>query len=198
MTNYDPPGHGWFTMPGRQKGVRTVYDQVIGLEALAPYAGNASVLDLGCAEGLIGFWLLDQGARHVDGIEVVKSRVETARKLAKQLPPGKSAAFHIQWLDDFAAEPPALLRDRYDIVLLLSIAQKMRDPAAFVLAAARRCTKALAIRQPHPVIEDRRSDHVPVDCPALLAAEGFHLLAERRVPNDRGETFEWCAVFARR
>lgn len=199
MTINDPRGVGWFDRaPGVERHFRRLADQLRGLEILIEFCPGAAVLDLGCAEGLIGFWLLGSGAVHVDGIEVVPERVERAERLAAELPAGKSARFHRCWLEGFATEPPESLRPAYEIVLLLSIAQKLPNPRAFVTAAARRCSKVIAVRQPDPVISDRRSNFEPCDVPALLACEGFRLLGEeRRLPNDRGEQEEWLGLFER-
>lgn len=196
MTTFDPPGVGWFALPG-QKGFRQFQDQVAGLQLLPQYAPGARVLDLGCAEGLIGFWLMEHGAQHLDGVEIVESRVLTARRLATKRAPGKVARFHKQWLDDLAVRPPGWLLPEYDIALFLSIAQKLPDPAGVIAFVAERTRRAVAVRQPDPVIADRRSQFRPCDVPALLAGKGFRLLSERRVPNDRGEQEEWVGVFGR-
>ena len=199
MTINDPRGVGWFDRaPGVDRHFRRLDDQLRGLGPLVDHCEGAAVLDLGCAEGLIGFWLLENGAAHLDGVEVVPERVERARALAAALPAGKSARFHQCWLEGFAKKPPEGLRPAYEVVLLLSIAQKLPRPRAFVIAAARRCSKVIAVRQPDPVIRDRRSEFAPCDVPGLLREEGFRPLGEeQRLSNDRGEQHEWLGLFRR-
>ena len=200
MRSDDAAGFGWFDRaPGVERYHRRLKHQIIGLAPLRVYAPGAAVLDLGAAEGLIGFWLLELGAVHLDAVELVPARVARAREIAATLPPGKTARIVEADLEDFAGAPPAGLRERYEIVLLLSIAQKLTQPAAFVAAAARRCGAVLALRLPEPTIKDARSHWRPLDVPALLREEGFRPLGEPiRVPNGReGERQEWLGLFER-
>lgn len=185
---YDPPGKGWFAIKGRQKGDRRPSEQMIGLERLLDLAPGASVLDLGCAEGLIALRMIDAGATEADGLESVASRVETGREIAA----GRPMRFHVTDLERFHTDPPADLLPEYDLVLVLSIAHKMPQPGAFLAAAAARCRKAMAVRLPAPVIKDARSRYVPCDVPRLLLELGFGALWFAEGP--RGE---WVGVFGR-
>jgi 2-polyprenyl-3-methyl-5-hydroxy-6-metoxy-1,4-benzoquinol methylase len=185
---YDPPGKGWFAIKGRQKGDRQLAEQMKGLEKLLPMARGATVLDLGCAEGLIALNLIDAGAGLADGLESVESRVATGREIAGDRP----MRFHVADLERFHTDPPQGLLPEYDLVLLLSIAHKMPEPGRFIAAAAARCRKALAVRLPAPVIKDVRSRYVPCDVPRLLLELGFGALWFAEGP--RGE---WVGVFGR-
>lgn len=184
----DPPGKGWFEIDGRQRGDRTLAEQMQGLEPLLAEAPGRSVLDLGCAEGLIALEMLKAGAALAHGAEAVPTRVAAACDLCAGWP----AVFFVAELETFAAAPPDWLLPAYDTVLLLSIAHKFQDPEAFIRAAARLAAETVAIRLPAPVLIDPRSGRRPVDVPAVLAAEGFTLWHEG--PGPRGE---WAGLFRR-
>ena len=79
-----------------------LFREMATLRAVAPHGINvgAAVLDLGAAEGLIGFWLLELGARHLDAVELVPARVARAREIAATLPPGKTARIFEADLED--------------------------------------------------------------------------------------------------
>lgn len=186
----DAPGRGWFDRPGI-RGDRTLAQQLTGLGQVIKAAPGRTVLDLGCAEGLIGLELMSAGASRLDGIDLVHNRVVAAGRNAEaaEFP----ARFWCQDLNEFADEPPADLAPRYDIVLVLSIAHKLARPARFLAVAGGRCGDLLAVRLPAPVIEDRRSNFVPVDVPFLLDAQGFDLEA-----TPAGSFGEWIGIFRRR
>lgn len=188
MTRTDPPGKGWFDVDGMQTGDRTLAEQLTGLDQLLDDAEGATVLDLGCAEGLISLEMMRRGAVLVNGIESVASRVKAAEFFFE----GLNARFFLGNCERFATDPPGDLLASYDVVLMLSIAQKMRDPAAFITAAAARSTGMVALRLPAPIINDPRSGFVPVDVPNLMRRLGFPVLMQS--PGPRGE---WVGIFYR-
>ena len=176
LNKTEPAGKGWYQIPGVQAGDRTLSEQLIGLEPLFELAPGKTILDLGCAEGLISLELMKAGAVLTHGVEAVGSRVDHAREHFH----GRDAAFYHADLNDFAHAPPVGLLESYDIVLLLSIIHKMQDTAAFVRAAAARSKDIVAIRLPDAVIRDKRSNFVPLDVPALMAELGFHAVSFRQ------------------
>ncbi|HYH39915.1 MAG TPA: class I SAM-dependent methyltransferase [Azospirillum sp.] len=188
MAAVDPPNKGWFEISDLQAGDRTLAEQLTGLDPLFGMVGGASILDLGCAEGLISLEMMKAGAKLAHGVEGVDSRVETARRLFE----GRNAAFFVADLSVFANAPPAGLLPSYDAVLLLSIAHKFKDPAEFIRAAVARCSRYVAVRLPAPVIQDRRSDYVPVDVPRLMASLGFG-----QIHDAPGPRAEWVGIFER-
>ena len=189
LNKTEPAGKGWYQIPGVQAGDRTLSEQLIGLEPLFELAPGKTILDLGCAEGLISLELMKAGAVLTHGLEAVGSRVDHAREHFH----GRDAAFYHADLNDFAHAPPVGLLESYDIVLLLSIIHKMQDTAAFVRAAAARSSDIVAIRLPDAVIRDKRSNFVPVDVPALDGLSSdftqFHFA--------KGPQLEWVWMYRR-
>lgn len=146
---------GWFKIDGVQDGDRTVEEQLQGLEAIAHRFRNASVLDLGCAEGLIGKHCVTAWrARAADGVGCVTTELEEARRQCAGLPM-RFFEGDFRKLDE-RDRLLDVLHPSYDIVLLLSILHKLRDPIAFLQWALRFADDVVVIRLPSPVIEPRR------------------------------------------
>lgn len=178
---------GWFIIPDIQTGDRTVDEQAIGLEGF-DFAGK-TVLDLGCAEGLISAYALMEGATLVHGCEIINDHLRVARRLMA----GKNAKFFEMDLNNFKQSHKnnvSQMLPRYDVVLMLAIAHKLKDPATFIKYAAT-LADSLIIRLPARILSDKRSGFKPIDVPALLAPS-FELVAEPTGP--RGE---WMGIFER-
>lgn len=188
MAAIDPKGKGWFAVDGMQRGDRTLDEQMTGLDVLMSHSPGSTILDLGCAEGLISLEMMGMGATLTHGVESVASRIETAQKFFM----GRAAEFFVADLAEFHTNPPEHLLPSYDVVLMLSIAQKMPDPKAFIAAAAERAGKVVALRLPAPVICDRRSDFVELDVVPFMASLGFP-----NVLTAEGPRGEWVGVFTR-
>lgn len=177
---------GWFIIPNIQDGDRTIDEQALGLEDY-DFTGK-TVLDLGCAEGLLSAYVLMHDAALVHGCEIVQHHIDLATRLFK----GKKAQFFKIDLNNFQSlhkHPPML--PRYDVVLMLAIAHKLKDPASFINYAAT-LADSLIIRLPERILSDKRSGFKSIDVPALLAPS-FELVAEPTGP--RGE---WMGIFERR
>lgn len=165
---------GWFAIAG-QTGAHTLDGRLIGLTPLDKLSRDVTILDLGCAEGLIGLRLLQLGpARLLHGVDIHSPYLQMARGLARAQPKARFFHLDLNHLDDLADWLPTL-RPSYDIVLCLCIAHKMRDPAAFLRRAARLCSGYLALQLPSVVIDDRRSDHRPLNTHEWLGVHGFKL-----------------------
>lgn len=161
---------GWFAIPGIQDGERTVKQQIKGLGPLTAEVVGKTVLDLGCAEGLIMKYLIDRGAESADGVEIVPERVELGTKLLADYRVRFFVA-DLEHLDVALGEGRLPLRDAYDAVLALSIAHKFARPVRFIATAARLAKRFLAIRLPSPIINDPRSGYSSVDVRRLVQAE---------------------------
>lgn len=166
---------------------RALKDQMRGPDALLTEVKGKTILDLGCAEGLISLELMEKGgATLVHGMEAVLSRVTEARNRFC----GTSAQFWCGDVEQFNQQQGVL--PAYDVVLALSIAHKLRDPERFLRLAAGRSREFIAIRLPNPVIHDRRSNFRKVDVPALMRACGFATWRD-----GRHHLNEWTGIYKR-
>jgi len=127
---------GWFKLPGKD-GDRTLAEQMIGLAPALAEARGKSVLDLGCAEGLIGREFAQAGAT-VLGIECNPETVTAARKTCGEL-------VRIEQADLNTTSFPA---GRWDIVLALAILHKLRYPARAVSDIAGTGAGLVVVRLP--------------------------------------------------
>jgi 2-polyprenyl-3-methyl-5-hydroxy-6-metoxy-1,4-benzoquinol methylase len=65
---------GWLSVPGiREHADRTLAEQMLGLDKAVAECKGKRVLDLGCAEGLIGLEFAKAGAVNVVGIESLQT-----------------------------------------------------------------------------------------------------------------------------
>ena len=162
---------GWFRFTD-QDGDRTLEQQLVGLESI-PWHGK-SVLDLGCAEGLISKHAAQAGARWVHGVDILPSHVERARKECDCYP----CSFEVANLND------PIIFGPHDIVLMLGILHKLRDPCAAAARYARYARELIVIRFPPGeapwIISDRRSGHVRHDVSEPLSKAGWSLSLTRR------------------
>lgn len=175
---------GWFKVPGVQDGDRTLEEQITGLDEIAATCAKRSVLDIGCAEGLIAKWLHERGARHIDCIGMVEGQLEVGRKLCT----GRPIRFHRADVRKAEQLAPLKLRRTYDAVLLLSIVHKMQRPDELLAWAAKRARMLVAIRLPGAVYKDRGEGEN--DIVQQMAALGWTLNATYPTSRD-----EWLGVF---
>jgi 2-polyprenyl-3-methyl-5-hydroxy-6-metoxy-1,4-benzoquinol methylase len=155
--------HGWFEIDGLQTGEHKLETRLHGLRLLASHVKDKTILDLGCAEGLISSWLYDQGpARWVDGVEKHPPYLAQARAMHAGSPAFRFFQCDVndQEFDDLILTK---LLPAYDIVLCLCLAHKLKRPRDFLLKAARLCNRFFALHLPYDIIDDVRSNHVKVD-----------------------------------
>lgn len=161
----------WFKV-GDAPGLRVLKEQISGLEVLAEVAPRATILDLGCAEGLIGKYYVDTfGADLVHGIESVAARVEQAKVLCEGY--AELGFFSADLNDRDALDRGGELLDSYDIVLALAILHKLKNPEAALLWCAGKCARVLAVRMPNRNhwFEDARSGGKRFEPEKTLAAD---------------------------
>lgn len=134
--------HGWFIIPGVQDGDRTLEEQIKALQPAVDEARGKRVLDLGCAEGLIGREFARAGAIEVIGVDSIGDHLEVARKVCADYPVMKFEQHH---LNDYAAngfdnwDPQS-----FDIVIACGIAHKLNEPSVAVRFSAW-CAKDLVL-----------------------------------------------------
>lgn len=184
----DPCSKGWLKVPGlRPKGDRTLEEQMLGLEPALAFARGKSVLDLGCAEGLIALEFARAGATRVLGVELLASHLEVAREVCK----GQAAIeFRCAHLDDYIAAHPA--PEAFDIVLALGIIHKLHNPKVPLDFAARSARALVCFRAPAKatdgVVWSKHSD-VGVNVPKTLRGHGFR--EGDTIPGVRGEAVQY-------
>ena len=177
---------GWFHTPGRP-GDRTLDQQLDGLDTLFMRCGGKTVLDVGCAEGLISIELAKAGAVAVHGIEIVPGHVEVANKLRGDLPITFEVADANVW------SPPR----SYDIVIMLALLQKLRNPTAAAARFAAAARKMVVLRLPPahaPTIIDDRSNNEPHHIGTVMRNGGFYL----EHAGYEGAFGEWVGYYHRR
>ena len=174
----------WFTVPGR-RGDRTIDEQRKGLDRLFAACDGRTVLDVGCAEGLLAREFVRRGARSVHGVEIVHRHIGIAKDICAGLPITFEQADVNDW------EPT----QRYDIVAALAVLHKLWNPSAACarLAAAARWMFVLRLPPEHaPSIVDWRSGDEPHDIAAVMRDAGFEL-----AHTDRGHFDEWVGLWER-
>jgi 2-polyprenyl-3-methyl-5-hydroxy-6-metoxy-1,4-benzoquinol methylase len=158
--------HGWFDLPD-SPGDRTLSQQMTGLGNLIAEVSGKTVLDVGCAEGLIGIECLKAGASHLVGVELVKKHIDKAKVFGR----GLECAFFVADANQFRPQKT------YDIVLLLAILHKLRNPTEACLrladAASDLCVIRMGINSKNQVISDPRSEFEPHDIGAAMESLGF-------------------------
>lgn len=127
--------HGWLAIPGVQTGDRELDEQTVALLPAIAEAKGKTVLDLGCAEGLIGREFARAGASKVTGIDSVPGHLAVASLQCRKLP-----------MDFILADlnNPSQFVFQVDIVLCLGLAHKLTDPAVAIRFAAD-CSRDLVL-----------------------------------------------------
>ena len=172
---------GWFHTK-RRLGDRSIEQQMEGLDRLVQAVPGKTVLDIGCAEGLITARLIDAGAIAGHGVEIIASHVKTANKIRK----GRAINFEIGDANNW--QP----KRQYDIVIMLAVLHKLRDPSEATKRFADTARELVVIRLPPSgsLVLDERSDFVPHDIEIAMTEAGWCLDEVVRGPID-----EWVGYF---
>jgi trans-aconitate methyltransferase len=144
-----------------------------------------TILDIGCAEGLIAMELARRGARHVHGIEIVPGHLKVAHALRGDL----ACTF------EHADANTYLPRAEYDIILMLAILHKLKDPSAACRRIAGYALGGVVIRLPPehaPRIKDARSGFREHDIAGVMHELDFTLAG-----TFSGHFDEWVGYFLR-
>lgn len=162
---------GWFDMKGRP-GARSLAEQMEGLQPALDECGGKSVLDLGCAEGLIALEFARAGAAVILGIEAQARFIEVAQTL--RFPDGCEAKF--QRMNLKRVTPADAIP--HDIVLCLAIIHKLKHPETGLRFAARSARDLLLLRSGRGAIDGiiyGKYSRTPCDSAAVMRSEGFEL-----------------------
>ena len=110
---------------------------------------NKTVLEIGCAEGLVSLQNLKRGARLSHGIEFRERAVEVAQSIAGVL--GKSDFAKFYWGDiratDIVLNQSGML-DRYDIVIAMAVLQKVPNQPEIFGKLLAKCSSTIVLRLP--------------------------------------------------
>jgi len=173
---------GWFNVAGTV-GNYDLEERLIGLRQLEPVSRNATILDLGCAEGLIGMHLMKTGpGRLMHGLDEKERYLVGARMIARrERLRAKFLRVDLNHLAEWRAANPDVLLGSYDVVLCLCIAHKLNHPEQFLRQAAGLCGGYFALQLPASIINDRRSGHHQFDANWAMLGWGFELFHEEYV-----------------
>lgn len=159
----------WFAVNG-QPGDRTLEQQLIGLKPLFAEVRGKTVFDVGCAEGLIAIELAKAGASRVTGLEVREFAVRAANMGTRGHPAARLCKF---FSGDANTHAPT---EQFDIVLMLAVLHKLKDPATSCARLAAAARELVVIRLPPataPVVVDKRSGNKQFDIDAVMRSAGF-------------------------
>ena len=159
----------WFTV-GNVPGDRTLAQQMVGLDRLMKAVPGKTVLDCGCAQGLISIEMARAGAKYVHGVEILQPFVHTAWQQAGEMENigferGDMNAWQAPW--------------QFDVVTALAILQKLRDPCAVASMLADTAREMIVIRTPPGkdpwTLPPERGRTVPHNIGAVLRGRGWKL-----------------------
>ena len=160
---YHDPERGLF-------GGSQAINRLVALQDVIADAADRTVLDLGCAEGLITEQFLQAGARQVTAFDIRPGRIAAARRLM----PTPRARFEVGDLADWNGfECRHRLLPGYDIVLFLGVYQHLprASRAAALRGAAERALYRFALRAPAEMLGE-------ID--AVLRSAGLVMISEKR------------------
>ncbi len=176
----------WFDVGHTRKADRTLKQQLKGLEELQNKITGKSVLDIGCAEGLISMHLVDRGATSSHGIDMRADFIDDATRLCEERHCTFETANANDWL------PP----QQYDVVLMLAVLHKLKDPREACLRYAGVARETVVLRLPPkeaPFIVDERSGSKPFNIAKAMEDAGFKVGTHGRI----GPHHEWMGYYTR-
>lgn len=159
---------GWFVIPGVQDGYVTLEDQLMALQPALDEAAGKTVLDIGCAEGLISREFARAGAVSVTGMDSILEHLDVAREQCKGLP------IHFVRADINKPQP----HYSADIVLALGVIHKLHTPEVGLRFASACAASLLLLRSGRGVIGGvirGKYSGITVDSHAFMRAAGFDL-----------------------
>lgn len=182
---------GWFAIPGKQDGARTLKQQLKGLAPALAAAAGKTVCDLGCAEGLIALEFAKAGARSVYACDYNAGMIETARAL-QPFASRASVRFEVKTLEQLIAEEIESDVDwRYDIVLALAILHKLRDPVRALAFLARVCGELAVIRLPKGSTGAFETKWYGTRCDVNRELTAHGLALDQQLPGPDGEWVQY-------
>lgn len=178
---------GWLAIPGVQRGERTLAEQMMGLEPALTDCPGKTVIDFGCAEGLIGIEFAKAGAI-VWGLELQDRFIKTAAAQAQLAGVDARCRFERFDLSGFVELGAAIDWSPSDIVLALAIVHKLRHPGNALRNMAALARERLVLRLPIGsvgVIACKFDAAARCDSREVMPDCGFRL--EQQLEGPRGE-----------
>jgi len=170
---------------------RTLAQQMMGLDRLFAQVEGKTVLDVGCAEGLLSIECAKSGAARVRGIEIRETAFDEACRLrTKAGLSGRQCGFNCA--DANTCDPG----EDYDIVLLLAVLHKLKNPTAACARLVAHAEDLVVIRLPPehaPTIIDERSGNEPHHIGVVMERSGFVLEHQ----SYDGPFGEWVGYYRR-
>jgi len=184
---------GWFAIPGVQKGPRSLAEQMLGLKPALDETYGKTVLDLGCAEGLIAIEFAKRGASLVCGVDYNPDLIATATAEIEKANEHKGKFLPVGCVHaDLSEMITEGYTQQFDIVLALAILHKLDDPAAGAKFCADSAKSLIVIRLPIGSTGTIRGKHNPkarCDVREIFKAAGFQ--RERKELGPRGEWVQY-------
>lgn len=185
---------GWFIIPGVQEGERTFEEQARALEPAFAQAQGKTVLDLGCAEGLLSHEFARRGAKEVVGFDCNEVILDVARSLGRGLPTCSFARVDLNKL--IVKHRPT---QKFDIVLALAVVHKLHDMEAGLRWVARSVARGglLIMRTSarydadRDILRNKRDHSKSIRITPLLAEEGVALESVVPGQNRFGEDAQY-------
>ena len=180
------PWRAWFGE------TRTLEQQLTGLDPLFERVKGRSVLDVGCAEGEISHECARQGARSAYGFDTLPKFIARART--------RGAGLNCVFIEADANKWTPGPEERYDVVLLLGVLHKLRQPRESCMRIAACARELVVIRldpREAPDIVDPRSHNRRVSIQFAMQDAGFKLTRKTDGPIAELGVPEWVGYFER-
>jgi 2-polyprenyl-3-methyl-5-hydroxy-6-metoxy-1,4-benzoquinol methylase len=146
-----------------------IEQQMVGLDPLWCEVKGRTVLDVGCAEGLIALECKKAGARLILGIDNRESAVKEARGV---LDCDTTYTCDVVVADVIEWEP----RASFDVVLMLGVLHKLPNPEQVFARFLGKCNDLAVVRLPSwPILRDERSGNVRINMDLVAAWSSFEL-----------------------
>lgn len=178
----------WFKEAGGDFGERSLEEQMRGLEKALRMAKGKSVLDLGCAEGLISKEFLKAGAESLTGIEMLFPFAEAARELCADF---TNAKFICSNLNNYIKSPH---KGKYDVVLALAIIHKAKNPDDFLNLAIESCNPGGLIVIRYPINQSKgiiKAKYGSNTCNVIKTMANNRFVSDGKFAGPRGEVVEY-------
>lgn len=174
----------WFKEAGGDLGDVRLAEQMLGLEKALDIAKDKSVLDLGCAEGLISREFLKAGAKSVTGIDITQTYVAIAIELCKDF---ANAKFICSNLNNYIKSPH---KGKYDVVLALAIIHKAKNPDDFLNLAIESCNPGGLIVIRYPINQSKgiiKAKYGSNTCNVIKTMANNGFVSDGKFAGPRGE-----------